>query len=401
MKLYPVIIGIILNFYSCSQQSSISSPEELNSSGKIIFQTDPEAAGIYIGGISTGKLTPDSIINLKPGDYEVSLLKTGYIGQRFNVKIDSNETESVTRVLEEDRQYWWTAYNLFNLNISDRHVFCIAVDHNNIKWMGIGSSGLVKFNDSTWIIINEQMPGSSPGYVLSLDVDSRNNIWMGTKGGGLCKFDGVMGWTYYRPDNSNIPGSDAYINKIDINDHCWLLVRNEIEHKQYISFFDGTDFTNYDSSNAPFDLLNKEIRDICCLKDGTILIGSSENGIYKFDGSDFIEDNSVYDIRAIYQDGNGIVWIVDRDNQVFSGDFGNWNFVSSNSGGSSRIIMVEGTNIWIGGFASGVSRYDGSNWRDYDGVIQTLLNGDDVEQISVDKNGYKWIATTGGVLRRK
>ena len=57
-------------------------------------------------------------------------------------------------------------------------------------------------------------------------------------------------------------------------------------YQQYISFFDGVNFTNYDTTNTPKDLLNNEIRDICCLDNGTILVGSAENGIYKFDGTD-------------------------------------------------------------------------------------------------------------------
>ena len=130
--------------------------------------------------MNTNKITPDSLINLEPDNYSISLNITGYIGWGSNIQIDSNETEIINEILEEDVNYWWTGYKLFDLNIPDRHVFCIAVDNNNVKWMGIGSTGLVKFDDSIWTIINDITPGYSPGYVISIDVDAFNNIWMGT-----------------------------------------------------------------------------------------------------------------------------------------------------------------------------------------------------------------------------
>ncbi len=69
-------------------------------SGNIYISSDPKGASIYFNDTDTGKVTPDSLINLQPGDYEIRVILLGvgegvtYVnvepGEKKYIKININ-----------------------------------------------------------------------------------------------------------------------------------------------------------------------------------------------------------------------------------------------------------------------------------------------------------------------
>ena len=66
-----LIAIICFSFYFCTEEG----PESPNQdpTGTLIVKSNPSGARIYLAGSYTGKNTPDSLENLKPGTYDAFL----------------------------------------------------------------------------------------------------------------------------------------------------------------------------------------------------------------------------------------------------------------------------------------------------------------------------------------
>lgn len=80
---------ILLNIIGCSNDSSIDPPPQ-NTGGKLIIKSVPSGARIYLMGTDTGKNTPDSLLNLEPGIYDLFLYLQYYDTAYFFAKIVEN-----------------------------------------------------------------------------------------------------------------------------------------------------------------------------------------------------------------------------------------------------------------------------------------------------------------------
>jgi len=69
--------------------------------------------------------------------------------------------------------------------------YSIAIDENNIKWIGTKIGGLVKFDGVEWTVFDTKNSPLPHNYVWSVALDKNENKWLGTIGGGIVKFDGT------------------------------------------------------------------------------------------------------------------------------------------------------------------------------------------------------------------
>ena len=189
------------------------------------------------------------------------------------------------------------------------------VDNSANKWIGfktissgtnIANAGLVKYDNATWTLYNQT---SSPAFpsnnVTALAKDNSGNIWIGTNDVGLVKFDGANFTTYNTssglPSNS-ITCVEAIGNQVYIGTNAGL------------SRFDGVIFTNYNvaSSTLPDDI-------ITCIKAETpnlIWLGGID-GIVEFDingaftATSFTHHSIVgaSKINCIYIDSQNAKWL--------------------------------------------------------------------------------------------
>ena len=88
---------ICLTFIRCSEDNPTDPPSQ-TSKGKLVVKSNPSGARIYLMGTDTGKNTPDSLLNLDPGTYDLFLYLQYYDTAYFSAKIveDLITTKEIT-----------------------------------------------------------------------------------------------------------------------------------------------------------------------------------------------------------------------------------------------------------------------------------------------------------------
>ncbi|MFO7525752.1 MAG: PEGA domain-containing protein [Ignavibacteriaceae bacterium] len=67
--------------------------------GSLFVSSIPSGAQIWVNGVNTIKATPDTVKELDPGVYGVTLKLTDYKDTTFSVSVSSNQTSAVTNVM--------------------------------------------------------------------------------------------------------------------------------------------------------------------------------------------------------------------------------------------------------------------------------------------------------------
>lgn len=105
-------------------------------------------------------------------------------------------------------------------------------------------------------------------------------------------------------------------------------------------------------------------------------------------------------IRRIYQDHKGNIWLGTTQDGVCKYDGSTLNYLSKNDGLAGVCIkaMIEDTagNLWLA-TENGISRYDGKRFTNY--TARDGLAGNDVFCMLFDRNSVLWVGTTNGVSR--
>lgn len=84
-------IPVCMIFISCSDEC-VDCPPQNQYNGKLVVKSTPPGARIYLNGEDTGKTTPDSLLNLKPGTYDGFLYLQYYDTANFTAIVYDNLT---------------------------------------------------------------------------------------------------------------------------------------------------------------------------------------------------------------------------------------------------------------------------------------------------------------------
>ncbi len=110
----------------------------------------------------------------------------------------------------------WEIYDKVDFGTAESQVSSIAIDSGYVKWIGLHSGKVIRYNDTTWTVFNEWTNGP----VNVINVDSSHNIWCGMDNTpGLAMYDHAS-WTTY-PQYSYIRSiqfrgtSDVYASDFD------------------------------------------------------------------------------------------------------------------------------------------------------------------------------------------
>jgi hypothetical protein len=140
-----------------------------------------------------------------------------------------------------------------------------------------------------------------------------------------------------------------------------------------------------------------------------VWVGTALNGLAKFDGATWttyntanssIPGNSIYSLK--YNVNTNKLWVGTQAGLgVLATGTNSWTvYTSTNSGLAGNYVrgvsFLGNTNIaWIATGASGISRYDGTNWTTFNMANSNLPNNA-VWSIKANANGSVWAATQGG-----
>lgn len=100
----------------------------------------------------------------------------------------------------------WRWFNTSNSTIGDDQVNSIAIDAQDVKWVGT-SKGLVRIKGES---ITRFHPGNSAipsPYITSVAADAAGKVWLGTEN-GLLSYDG-QSWRVFTKSNSSLPDNEV------------------------------------------------------------------------------------------------------------------------------------------------------------------------------------------------
>ncbi|MCK9321929.1 MAG: T9SS type A sorting domain-containing protein [Bacteroidales bacterium] len=226
-------------------------------------------------------------------------------------------------------------------------------DQYGNKWIA-SSNGLFKWNGDVWTHYNSENSGLPHDVMHCIAIDKNDVMWIGTGYGGLTRFDGIN-WFSYDYSNSNIPYTE--IISISINNS-----NNEIWMCLYgcgIAKFDGNSFTHYITPDSPWEEdLNYEIG---IENDTTVWVTTIGVGLARLSGNEWtIFDSTNSELSATsslyiaidynnnkYVTTNNGLFIIDQYGVQTMLDTGY--FVSSQSKAIWGIIATSDSSIWIAG----------------------------------------------------
>ncbi|MFI5236966.1 MAG: PEGA domain-containing protein [Ignavibacteriales bacterium] len=94
-----VLLVICVIFYGCTESSTIAPPPTPDPTGRLVLKSNPPGARIYLLGSDTGKNTPDSLVNLQAGDYDIFLYLQYYDTSFFTASVFNNLTTTKEVIL--------------------------------------------------------------------------------------------------------------------------------------------------------------------------------------------------------------------------------------------------------------------------------------------------------------
>lgn len=182
----------------------------------------------------------------------------------------------------------WSVFDASNSPLSETEsIRNIAIDSDNVKWMGMGGWGdakIISYDDSTWTEYNEENTGVNLGDIRSLLIDSSGNKWFTCGGGSLHKLDGYD-CACYTDENSGLPNIGLVCLTTDSENGIWI---GTGDREGIMGSIWGAGMVGYDGLNwTVFDSTNSELP-------------------YNY-------------VSAIIADENDNIWIATRDEGPFGG----------------------------------------------------------------------------------
>jgi len=310
----------------------------------------------------------------------------------------------------------WTIYSEANSDLPDNMIREITVDRNNIKWIGTWAGGLAAFDDTQWSVYDNTNSGLPVNNVSSIVEDFNGKKWIGTIGGGLVTFDSIY-WIVYNTMNSGLPYNNVTSLVVNENGEKWIGCREEFYRLEEINgttvIFDDQGWSQINTSNS--GLPGNEISEIAIGSNGTMWIGTTYNGLAAYDGTNWTTYNTSNSglpdnrITTIAVEDNGKIWIgsgflhIGPSREGFgltSFDGVNWiTYTTSNSFLPDNFISAIDIDTfgtkWICTF-DGLAAFDDTSWWIYN-EDNSDLPSNTVISIAIDGLGAKWIGTNCGL----
>jgi ligand-binding sensor domain-containing protein len=291
-------------------------------------------------------------------------------------------------------QNQWAVFTTQNSPLPSNFVGSIAVDTNNIKWIGT-ALGMVRIEGNNWMIYDTTNTPLGDNSISPKTIDIFNNLWVSVAYKGIAKFDGAN-WIIYDTTNSGLPSNATADIKTDVYNVKWIATNRGLAK------FNDTSWVIYDTSNSgiPSNGL------VPITIDGHIKwIGTFDKGIGRFNDTTWtiyniynsgLPGNFIWDIKIDY---TGSVWITTHFSGLakFNYSLNQWTVYNTTNSGipSNNLykVLIYGHNKWIGTQESGLAYYNDTNWV----VFNFPLPSNSVLNLGLDSNKNLWICTDGGL----
>ncbi|MFC2133061.1 PEGA domain-containing protein [Bacteroidota bacterium] len=375
--LFAVAGLIALLIPSCDKDVSITETETPSANGRIIINSKPQGAQIFINGYNTGKTTPDSIIHLENGTYITMLRHYPFFDIMDTLLLNrNNKLEVYTDFYQDTRNYGrisvastpsqalvfigdsctnkTTPVVLNNLWAGEYKITCSFPEHRAkseyVFVMG-GEYKSIGLNLQDTSLCVDYNSGNSEFESMTsscIEIDQDNVKWIGLPFRGLVKMEGES-FTCYTINNSPLPNN--IINCIAIDN----LNRKWVGTPEGLVIIDNEQWTVFNENNS--DMPQDYITCITFDNNGGAWIGATDFSLNKFllyfDGTTWTSIPVTKYICCLAVDQTDRVWV------GFDPGFEIWN-------GISWFNPVPDTlgdhNLRINPIESIVVDYDGSVW---------------------------------------
>ncbi len=297
-----------------------------------------------------------------------------------------------------------------------RFTTSVAEDGEGFIWIGT-SAGLARWDGyhfTTYKNLTNDPTSLPSSYVVSLHVDARGDLWVGTAGGGLARREhGSDRFKVFSVGPQGLSHGQIWAITDDGTGGLWVATDGGLDHRDSKGAW--TRWRHEDTSGSiPDDHVNALTRD----KKGRLWIGTRKGVAYQDPASgEFIvvplpgEGGPQPEIWRVYEDAAGRIWIGARNRGVYviESEGAKPRPVRETGGGplerQTVNTVAEATpgQIWIGTFGQGVVVVDTASWQtrriQHESDRPSSLVHDDVRAIHMDRAGFLWIGTSGGLSR--
>jgi streptogramin lyase len=425
-QFYILLLSILMLISACDKKVSRSPVEVAPQEGKIIVSSTPSGFTIYLNGKNTGRKTPDSLIFLDGGNYELTLKKDYFKDTTVTLQLPENEKLNITiDYLSNASMYGDLALYSFPNNaqviINDSLTSILTPDtirsilpgeyrikYQKYSYRGVEFVAIVKSSQilsyseelrdtSVWVdyqLFNSGIPSNS---LSAINIDQNNVKWIGSLDAGLIRFDD-NNFTSYNTSNSQIPSNRIACISVDPVNNIWVGTDNGF------AIFNGNFWTIYNRDNS--ELTSNLINAIKFDESGIAWIGTSAN-LVKFDGSNFtiyndsLERDWINDVTII---SNSELWLATSTSGILkfqNGDFVAYPKVIYNYPTYSLTSTEKDNmhNIWFcflkdSSGRSGITFWDGNSFNNFfPGTSDININ-----DVFIDNNNSKWFSTNEGLI---
>jgi len=284
----------------------------------------------------------------------------------------------------------------------DKSLYTLYCDDNHIIWCASNYGKFFKFDGSNFSTIDLSNSPLKSNYAFPLFADNENNVWISSTKNTLITKESSLEQFYNKKVNTGVQ---------DKNGAIWLAFNSGDTCLLKIS---GNESLVFDSVNSPFIAGKTKITHIIVDSENTLWI-SSENGIYKYDGTSFENfntDNSSIPCNSIWNialDSENNLWVGSAKGLIrFDGmNWTVWNTTNSSipSNWVNSIIIDSDNTIWFSSMDEWmVGKTYGGGLIKFDGQTMTVYNIDNSGLLSntiyniLDDGDKLWLATYGAGL---
>jgi len=229
-------------------------------------------------------------------------------------------------------------------------------------WIGTDFGAQVADNNPSWITY-DNTNGLVGNQVKSIDEDPNGGIWIGTSQ-GVSYWNGNSWLSYSSPD---LHWSGVNATAFDSNGDKWFA-----SPLGGVTHFDGTTFTNYDTSNG---LLAQNVTALLIDNYDNKWIGTSLGmSVLNSSNTSFTDHIEMYSLPPPHDSINPVVDIeMDSYGRIW-------------------------TAIYVGYLGEGgIAYWNGSQWEDFH--VSDGLAGPNVRDLVIDSQDNVWVATSTGVSK--
>lgn len=365
--------------------------------GNLSLQSTPVGAEIIINDSATGKITPFAFAGLFPGEYSVRFKLFSHRDKEIITIVRSSIQSSYNEELRDTSV--WVDYQLFNSGIQSNSLTAIALDNNNVKWIGSIDKGLIRYDEISFINYNMTNSSIPSNRINCISIDNQNRIWVGTDF-GIGVFDGSS-WIIYNRNNSGLSPELVYTIRFDNIGNAWIGTSGNLVK------FDGSNWNVYNEPSG-----KDWIYDIYIESETKLWLGTKSDGIRTLVNENF-DSLLVYEygypsntISSIGVDYLNNIWFCFLPDSAGRGGVSYWNgsgfnnfFLGTPQNNVNNIFVDNMNNKWFA-TSEGFIVLDTQNNSTVYRTSNSLISANNIKASVREPNGNVWIATAGAGLNK-